>query len=64
MPIIRFQPVVPDKTTMGAIGAMSLWVGESVGSVKRVQPAAEILRELVEEADQSNLQQERTAVRA
>ena len=64
MPIIRFQPVVPDKTTMGAIGAMSLWAGESVGSVKRVQPAAEILRELVEEADQSNLQQERTAVRA
>jgi nitronate monooxygenase len=64
MPIVRFQTGVPDKTTTGAIGAMSLWAGESVGSVKRVQPAAEILRELVEEADWSRLQEERTAMGA
>jgi hypothetical protein len=30
---------------------MSLWAGESVGAVKRVQPAAEILNELAEEAE-------------
>jgi nitronate monooxygenase len=64
MQIVRFQTCVPDKTTTGAIGAMSLWAGESVGSVKRVQPAAEILRELVEEADWSRLQEERTATGA
>ena len=40
-------------TTLLAIGAMSLWAGESVGAVKRVQPAAEIVRELVEETEQS-----------
>ena len=53
MPIVRFQGGVPDKTTTGAIEAMSLWAGESVGAVKRVQPAAEIVRELVEEAEPS-----------
>ena len=51
MPIPRFQIGVPDKTTTGAIAAMSLWAGESVGAVKRIQPAAEIVRELVEEAE-------------
>jgi len=50
--ISRFQTCVPDKTTTGAIAAMPLWAGESVGAVKRVQPAAEIVRELVEEAEQ------------
>ncbi len=35
----------------GAIEAMSLWAGESVSGVTRIQPAAEILREMVEEAE-------------
>ena len=35
----------------GAIEAMSLWAGESVSGISRVQPAGEILRELVEEAE-------------
>jgi hypothetical protein len=30
---------------------MSLWAGESVGGVTRVQPAGDILRELAEEAE-------------
>lgn len=64
MPIVRFQVGVPDKTTTGAIEAMSLWAGESVGAVKRVQPAAEIVRELVEEAERSRLQEERTVMGA
>ncbi len=53
VPIVRFQVGVPDQTTTGAIGAMPLWAGESVGAVKRVQPAAEIVQELVEEAERS-----------
>jgi NAD(P)H-dependent flavin oxidoreductase YrpB (nitropropane dioxygenase family) len=53
MPILRFASGVADKTTTGAIGAMALWAGESVGAVKRVQPAAEIVQELVEQAEQS-----------
>ena len=53
IPIIRFQSGVPDKTTTGAIGAMALWAGESVGAVKRVQPAVEIVQELVEQAERS-----------
>jgi hypothetical protein len=53
VPIHRFQACVPDKTTTGVIAAMPLWAGESVGAVKRIQPAAQILRELVEEAEES-----------
>jgi nitronate monooxygenase len=61
---VRFQSGSPEKTTTGAIGAMSLWAGESVGGVKRVQPAAEIVRELVEEAERSRPQEERTVMGA
>jgi nitronate monooxygenase len=50
-PIKRFQIVTPRDTDTGAIEAMSLWAGESVGSVRRMQPAAEIMRELVDEAE-------------
>ena len=63
-PIVRFQGGSPDKTTTGAIEAMSLWAGESVGAVKRVQPAAEIVRELVEEAERSRPQEEGTVMSA
>jgi nitronate monooxygenase len=61
IPIIRFQSGVPDKTTTGAIGAMALWAGESVGAVKRVQSAAEIVQELVEQAERSGLHEEQAA---
>jgi nitronate monooxygenase len=64
MPILRFQVGVADKTTTGAIEAMPLWAGESVGAVKRVQHAAEIVKELVEEAERSQSQGERTALPA
>jgi NAD(P)H-dependent flavin oxidoreductase YrpB (nitropropane dioxygenase family) len=49
--ITRFQCLAVDRGTTGAIEAMSLWAGESVGGVKRVQPAAEIVRELAGEAE-------------
>lgn len=50
-PVRRFASFAVDRTTTGAIEAMSLWAGESVSGVTRVQPASEILRELAEEAE-------------
>ena len=51
VPLHGLEPEVASTGTTGAIEAMSLWAGESVGAVTRVQPAAEIVRELAEEAD-------------
>lgn len=48
----RFAATLPDRTATGDIGAMSLYAGESVGDVKRVLPAREVVRELVEQAEQ------------
>jgi nitronate monooxygenase len=42
---------VPDRTATGQIEAMSLFAGQSVGGVKRVMPAREIIQELVTEAE-------------
>ena len=49
--LLRFYPDAINRGTTGAIEAMSLWAGESVGGVRRVQPAAEIVRELTGEAE-------------
>jgi nitronate monooxygenase len=51
LPVVRWGSHTPSRATTGAIEAMSLWAGESVGAVRRVQPAAEIVRELAEEAE-------------
>lgn len=45
----RFSGAEPLKSTTGAIEAMCLYAGESVGDVKRVQPASEIVEELLAE---------------
>jgi nitronate monooxygenase len=45
--IRRFGPVAVTRSTRGSIEAMMLSAGESVGGVHRVQPAGEIVRELV-----------------
>jgi NAD(P)H-dependent flavin oxidoreductase YrpB (nitropropane dioxygenase family) len=47
----RLAPAAINRGTTGAIAAMPLWAGESVGGVKRVQPAAEIVHELADEAE-------------
>jgi len=47
----RFYPEAITRGTTGAIEAMSLWAGESVGGVRRVQPAAAIVREVAGEAE-------------
>ena len=51
VPLHRFEPEVASTGATGAIEAMSLWAGESVGGVTGVQPAAEIVGELAAEAE-------------
>lgn len=48
--IVRYQSTTPTPATYGDIEDMSLWAGQTVGLVARRQPAAEIVREIVEEA--------------
>jgi nitronate monooxygenase len=50
-PVYRLEAVTPTNRTTGTIAAMPLWAGESVSSVRAVQPAREIVRELAEEAE-------------
>jgi NAD(P)H-dependent flavin oxidoreductase YrpB (nitropropane dioxygenase family) len=51
VPVRRFQKLTITRHMTGAIEAMPHWAGESVRGVTRVQPAAEIVRELAEEAE-------------
>jgi len=51
MQIARFRGVPPFKGFYGHIEAMACYAGQSVGDVKRVQPAADIMAELVDEAE-------------
>jgi len=51
-PIRRLHSISPRRSMRGNIAAMPHWAGESVGGVTRVQPAAEIVRELMQEAEQ------------
>ena len=50
-PVLRFARGAPHQGMTGEIDAMALYAGESVGGVRQVQPAAEIVRELAEEAE-------------
>jgi NAD(P)H-dependent flavin oxidoreductase YrpB (nitropropane dioxygenase family) len=47
IPIERLSVIAPTIETTGAIEAMALYAGESVGSVRRVAPAATIVADLV-----------------
>jgi nitronate monooxygenase len=49
--IPRFAIAVADRTATDQIEAMSLFAGQSVGGVKRITPAREIIDELVTEAE-------------
>jgi NAD(P)H-dependent flavin oxidoreductase YrpB (nitropropane dioxygenase family) len=49
-PIHRYDAVTPRPDIVGDIEAMSLWAGQGVGLVRRQQPAAAIVAELVAEA--------------
>jgi NAD(P)H-dependent flavin oxidoreductase YrpB (nitropropane dioxygenase family) len=50
-PIPRFAVPAPTRQTTGAIGAMALYAGQSVGAVAARQPAAALVRELAEGAE-------------
>ena len=52
VPVRRFEKLAITRHVTGTIEAMPHWAGESVGAVKRVQPAAAIVRELAGEAEQ------------
>jgi len=49
--VVRYASQTPSAGIAGEIEAMSTWAGQGVGLARRVQPAAEIVRELVAEAD-------------
>ncbi len=48
--IVRYSCVTPQPDAVGDIDNLSLWAGQGVGLVGRLQPAAEIIREIVAEA--------------
>lgn len=50
--VLRLSPWGVHKTARGNVQAMSMWAGESVGGVTRQQTAADIVNELVGEAEQ------------
>ena len=47
VPIVRYAATTPAEGVDGDIEAMSLWAGQGVALANRVQPAAEIVAELV-----------------
>ena len=47
-PLVRYSSEMALDGSTGDVGALSLWAGQSVALVKRVQPAAEIVAELTE----------------
>jgi NAD(P)H-dependent flavin oxidoreductase YrpB (nitropropane dioxygenase family) len=49
--IPRLAPIAPTRTTTGALDAMSLYAGQGVDSVRRVEPAGDIVRELAAGAE-------------
>ena len=52
LPLPRLGPQTAMRATTGHIAAMPLYAGQGVGAVTRVQPAAEIVADLVAEAHQ------------
>ena len=49
-PIVRYRSYTPAADLEGDIDALSLWAGQSVAFVRKVQPAAEIVQEIHDEA--------------
>ena len=52
VPVLRFMGFPPSTDATGDIESMDLLAGQSVGLVREVKPAGQIVRELVEEARQ------------
>lgn len=49
-PVVRYQSYTPGPDADGDIDALSLWAGQSVGLVSKVQSAGAIVREIADEA--------------
>jgi NAD(P)H-dependent flavin oxidoreductase YrpB (nitropropane dioxygenase family) len=49
-PIVRYQSYTAGVDADGDIDAVSLWAGQSVGLVSKLQPAGDIVREIADEA--------------
>jgi len=49
--IVRYRCYTAGADTEGDVDTLSLWAGQSVGLVSKRQPAAEIVREIAEEAE-------------
>jgi nitronate monooxygenase len=49
-PIVRYQSYTPGADAEGDIDALSLWAGQSVGLVSKLQPTGDIVREIADEA--------------
>jgi nitronate monooxygenase len=47
---VRYQCCTPGTDSEGDIEALSLWAGQSVGLVSEIKPAADIVREIVVQA--------------
>ena len=47
--MVRYAAIAPYTGVMGDLEALSNWVGQGVGLVDRIQPAAEIVKELSED---------------
>jgi NAD(P)H-dependent flavin oxidoreductase YrpB (nitropropane dioxygenase family) len=52
MPVLRFMGLPPNCEASGDIDSMDLLAGQGVGLVREIKPAAEIVRDLAEEARQ------------
>lgn len=50
-PVVRYRGSTPVAGATGAIEALSMWAGQSVALVKKIQPAAEIVREINDGSD-------------
>lgn len=56
VPLLRFMGFPPTPDTSGDLESMDFLAGQSVGLVKEIKPAAEVIREFVEGARQILLQ--------
>ena len=52
MPVLRFMGAPPNGEASGDIDSMDLLAGQGVGLVRAIEPAGQIVHELVEEARQ------------
>jgi NAD(P)H-dependent flavin oxidoreductase YrpB (nitropropane dioxygenase family) len=49
--VVRYRSMTVSADVCGDIDALSLWAGQSVGLVSSIKPAAEIMNEVISEAE-------------